>query len=51
MYLEPLQGSKQEKKVLYGTFCVHSHLFCPFRIKHFILLTNIKTLKCFYECM
>jgi len=25
---------------------IHYHLFCPFRIKYFILLTNIKTQKC-----
>jgi len=30
---------------------IHYHLFCPLRIKYFILLTNIKTLKCSYECI
>jgi len=30
---------------------IHYHLFRPFRIKYFILLTNIKTLKCIYWCM
>jgi len=28
----------------------HYHLFCPM-IKYFIVLKNIKTLKCIYECM
>jgi len=51
--MEPL-GSIQ--KVLYWFFMepfgfIHYHLFCSVRIKYFILLTNIKTLKCIYECM
>jgi len=48
-YLEPLKSSKQNNKNPFGF--IHNHLFCPFRIKYFILLKNIKTLKCIYECM
>jgi len=30
---------------------IHYQLFCPFQIKYFILLTNIKTPKCIHQRM
>jgi len=43
-YTEPFLGfNNNQEKETFGF--IHYHLFCPFRIKYFILSTNVKTPK------